>query len=278
MCRRVVPAARPCDLDAATVRQIHTADDKQALIDAIWGAPSVRDELSRAARAPANGLARRLTAAIGFGSVGALAVELLGHAGLVSSLAAGLIGGTFGFASAPRGRVLVPSGGAPITRPPRFALGRILPCERILSPASDSDCAAWALELRHDGSWGSRTTLRVGASAGFHLELDDGERVRIPPGPLWIHGTLPQHTELEGRGLEELLHVLDPLRVRDQEPWPLFRFNILSERTLQIGDRIELLGAVDRALLPPSRDVSYREAPATVMVPRGLPELGTIST
>jgi hypothetical protein len=279
-CRRIMPADKPCDLDGAVIRRIASAEDRQALIDAVWGSQGKRAELMRhVGPRKMTARARVMTALAlgGVGAVGAVVAAVLGQTGSAVALVAGLTGAVLGASAKLPGRILIPSGGAVIAPQPRFAAGQILPCEAMVAPGSGIACAAWALELRYDGRWGSRTTLRVGASAGFYIVLDGGEYARIPPGPLWIQGALPQLAELETPSFEELLHTLDPVHATDTDVWPLFRFNIIGEQTLHIGDRIEILGEVERELGAGPQDAMYRDAPASVLVPTAVPALRLVS-
>lgn len=277
VCRRVIPGSKPCDLDGAVVRPIASGDDKQALVDVVWGLPIGRAELMQRLAARTASARMRVAAGVALGTVSMVVANVVGAASGFAMIFAGLTGAAVGVSLNTPKRIVLPSGGAAIAPLPRFAAGRILPCDAVVTPGSDIECAAWALELRYDGRWGSRTTLRVGASAGFDVALDGGEHARIPAGPLWIQGALPQLAELESPSLEELLRALDPTRSGDTEPWPLFPFNIISEETLQIGDRVEILGAMDRALVAGQPDAMYRDAPASVLEPRAVPALRLLS-
>lgn len=259
VCRRVNRHDRPCDLDGAVVRSIGSVEDKQFLIDAIWGPSASRDESTQSLRPRKESLGSAVVAG---------ALELL----------FGLVGTMVAAARTKRYGILIPSGGTQIPKLPRFAAGKILPCETVVAPGSGTECAAWAIELRYDGSWGSRITLRVGASAGFVVALDAGEYVKVPPGPLSVHDALPQLSDLEAPSLEDLLRALDPTRTGDTEAWPLFPYNIVGEQTFLAGDRIELLGAMDRALVADQLDAMYREAPASVLVPCAIPTLRRVAS
>jgi hypothetical protein len=277
LCRRVVRGDRPCDLDGAIVRPIASPADKQALIDAVWGSTARRAELLHHLTARTTPSRTRVIASLTLGAACVTIAHVFGVASVTETLLLGLMGAGVGMAVERPRRPLVPSGGAALAPPPRFAAGKILPCDAVVAPGNGAECAAWALELRYDGRWGSCITLRAGASAGFTVALDGGEHVRIPAGPLWIHDALPQLVELESPGFEELLRVLDPTRTGETEPWPLFLFNVISEQTLQVGDRIELLGTMDREPVSGEQDAMYRDAPASVLVPRAAPALRLLS-
>jgi hypothetical protein len=277
VCRRVIPGDKPCDVDGAVVRPIASPEDKQVLVDAVWGTPARRAELVQQLATRTATARIRLVAGLALGAASMVVANVLGVINEGAIVFAGLMGAAVGTSVRPPRRIVIPSGGAAIAPAPRFAAGRILPCDAVVAPGSDVECAAWALELRYDGRWGSRITLRAGASAGFDVALDGGELLRIPAGPLWILDVLPQLAELEAPSLEELLRALDPTRSGDPEPWPLFPFNVISEQTFHAGDRIEILGAMDRELVLGQPDATYREAPASVLVPRAVPALRLIA-
>src|SRR5207302_401634 len=104
------------------------------------------------------------------------------------------VGGAIGFsASGARSRILIPADAAKLPAWPNVVgRGRVVATREIVAPGTRARCAAWSLELRYQGSWGSRTTLRAGATAGFDVRLDGGEHVRIPPGAMWLADRLVQ--------------------------------------------------------------------------------------
>src|SRR5690606_27384279 len=136
--------------------------------------------------------ALRLGTGVGGFVLGFAAMQAANVEGVVAAVMA-MFGGAMGAAIiGARPRTLVPIDAQPLPAWPRIGLGRIVEAGAIEAPGSRLRCAAWAVELTYDGSWGTRTTLRAGASAGFDVVLDGGERVRIPPGPLWLAGPLLQ--------------------------------------------------------------------------------------
>ncbi|MEZ4365741.1 MAG: hypothetical protein R2939_05575 [Kofleriaceae bacterium] len=123
----------------------------------------------------------------------------------------------------------------------------------------------------YHGRWGARTMLRVGVAGRLELALDGGDRIRVPAGPLWIDGG-HDRTELARPELEELLRAVDPARVLVAELWSPLPFNVVAEATVQVGDRVELAGALDRALDPSvgGGRLPYRAAPDTYLTPAGM--------
>jgi hypothetical protein len=268
-CRRVAPAGTRCELDGATFQAL--ADSGlEAVLDAVWGARAHREDLRRRGGDRALRLRDRALTGLILGGIAAGITSAL-TTGTFETAVAGSFVGIWGvLAARTRRTVLIPAGGAVVADAPVVATGTILPCAEVFAAGSGTACAAWAVELRYEGSWGSRVTLRVGASAGLQIALDDGGQARIPAGPLWLDGAMPQVMEEVG-ALAELLAVLDPTPVGD--PWPLFRHNVIGEQTLQAGDRVELHGGVDRTLVADQAEATYRDSPASELVPRGLPRL-----
>ena len=244
-------------------------EQRAALVDAVWSTAAVRQAL----------LADALRTTPQRTRVAALSAMISAGAGLVGSLpfagvvVVGVVGGLIGAAAGRRGRqVLLPASATTLPALPRYAAGRIQAANEIIAPGSGELCAAWAIELRVEGRWSARTTLRVGATAGLELVLDGGARVAVPAGPLWIAGDLAQLGDVED-SLEELLRAIDPLRADRHDPWPLFPFNVVVERAMHVGDRVEVLGELTPAVVAGGAAVLYRDAPSTVLAPVGVPTL-----
>jgi hypothetical protein len=129
----------------------------------------------------------------------------------------------------------------------------------------------WALELRLEGSWGERVMLRAGATGGLEVTLDGGASARVPAGPVVVVGAMSQLDDIESAMLADYLRGVDPARSDDPEPFPPIPYNVVVEHTAVSGDRIELLGDLVPDVLATSRPRLYRDAPATVLVPAGVP-------
>jgi hypothetical protein len=77
-CRLVVPDSRPCDLDGTVVRPIVSAEDKQVLVDTVWGPPVSRARLMQhlAARTATSRL--RVISGVVFGAIGMFVATAIG--------------------------------------------------------------------------------------------------------------------------------------------------------------------------------------------------------
>ena len=141
------------------------------------------------------------------------------------------------------------------------------------SPTSGQECAAWALELRYVGEWGTAVILRAGFTEGVAIHLDDGGDVRLPAGPIWLSSELPQVDDFDVTSFEAFLRRVDPARAPGAELWPPLPHNVVVEDSLHVGDRVELAGRFEPALSNDGSGGLYRDAPMTVLVPRSLPTL-----
>jgi hypothetical protein len=109
--------------------------------------------------------------------------------------------------------------------------------------------------------------LRDAVTLGFEVELDSGDRVRVPPGACVIE--MPDRY-VSTAGLDRYRLELDPQRVRvdDLEPFPCDR---VAHVTLEAGQRVEVVCELDR--VAPGDGGMYRRAPRSVLAPRGIVRL-----
>lgn len=252
----------------------------------MWGTADEREALQRSVAQPVR--ARRLRDALTGVATAAVVAFAKGGDAMVT-LIAGLLGAVVGFAFGPGvgRRVLVPRDVAAMPSWPSVGIGRIVGAREIVAPGTTTRCAAWLIELRYEGDWGSRTTLRAGATAGFDVELDSGERVRVPAGAVWLAGRLAQFDGYNAVATATpLIRFIDPHGA--QSPWPLFSFNIIAEQVVYAGDRVEVLGEVEprpiaadpvpaSGTAAPGGDHVFRDAPPTMLFHRSLPVLGVVA-
>ena len=266
-CRRLVPPGSPCAIDRSDVLELADPAQRERMVEATWGPAEKRETLQRSASEKFR--AKRLASGLGT-LAGSLGLVYAATADTTISLLAGAIGGIMGAAIARARRlILIPGTATDMPQWPRVGFGRIVSAEdQIISPASNSPCVAWALELRYHGSWGTRTTLRAGATLGFEVLLEGGERVRVPAGPLWIDGPLAQ-VDGEDTLVDALVDAVDP-EARSSD-WQLFQFNIIVEQVLHANDRIEVLGPVEPRPITDDNVRLYRESPPTELVHAVLP-------
>jgi hypothetical protein len=269
-CRRLVRADRACELDGSDGLELHELASRDRLVEATWGSVARRDEL-RGQLAQRIGARRARSGVIGY--VAAAAIGYAFQTDAVQALLTGLIGVPLGLSFAvARRRILVPPDAAPLPSWPNVVgRGRVVAAREVVAPGTLARCAAWSLELRYQGSWGTRTTLRAGATAGFDVRLDDGDHVRVPAGAIWLANRLAQ-VDGEDAIVDDLVRQLDPLGVRS--PWPLFQFNVIAERTLQADDRVEVLDSVEPRVIPaePAEAAGlFRDAQPTMLFHMSLP-------
>lgn len=267
-CRTAFLDGKRCDGEAHVT--IDLARERPRLVEAVWG--DVRQQVeavrrvyvarARSFQSTAAGLGAGIAAGVALG-VGPLA--LMGTTTLGAIVFSAVVGRRVRKAppAHPRGAVELP----PLTR---FARGRIRSAEGVASPASRLECAAWALELRYDAVFGSRVMLRSGYTAGMELSLDNGERVRVPAGALRLVQPLAQLADHDIGELEDWLREVDPARAIAGELCPAIPFNVIGEELLQVGDRVELFGGYEPSVIAGASAALYREAPATILVPRGI--------
>jgi hypothetical protein len=266
-CRAVVPDGVACH---GTVVALD-GPARAVLVDAIWGPESERAAFARRAHVA------KLRNAVWMGggatagimvtlAIAPVALITASFAALVGSLAGSTAGRLFGRTSHASG---YPAGAAPATVPPRFAAGRIGRSLGLVAPAGGAECAGWAIELRYVGGWGNHVMLRIGATAGMDLVVDGGATLRVPAGPLRLVHPLRQLDDLEAAELELMLRMIDPQRGATHEPFSPLPYNVVTEDTLHVGDRVEIYGVVEPEVVE-TGDRLYRDAPATILVPRGV--------
>jgi hypothetical protein len=274
-CRAVVAAGAGCGVDEAhQVATLGAPDGRAGLVDAVWGAAAERGytlrELERSAhgqlRMSVTGLATAAGGAFFLGPGSGALVLLAGVAGAATGHLVGYLRS--------RRRVLThPRGAGDLALPGPVARGRIRRAPSIESPVSGSPCAAWAFELRFEGAWGERVMLRAAETAGLEVTLDGGAQARIAAGPAIVVGAMSQIDDIESGELEDFLRRLDPARTPDPEPFPPLPYNVVLEHTAFVGDRIELLGELVPDVVATAPQRLYRDAPSTVLRPRGVPVL-----
>jgi hypothetical protein len=270
-CRTAFLGGGRCDGPDHTT--VNLARERQDLIEAVWG--DFRHQIE-AVRGVYAARARSFqSTAVGMG-LGIVAGLILGIGPL--PVLATMTGGAITLSALGRRRArkqppVHPRGAQPVPALMPFARGRIRAAAGLASPASGLACAAWALEFRYEAAFGSRIMLRVGQTAGMEIALDNDERVRIPAGPIRMVQRLPQLADHDVAELEAWLREIDPARALAGELCTAIPFNVIGEDALQVGDRIELYEAFVPAVLAGGSAALYREAPATILVPRTIATL-----
>ncbi|HEU5059599.1 MAG TPA: hypothetical protein VFU21_23870 [Kofleriaceae bacterium] len=283
-CRTALPDGAPCPAGHGRVAPIG-GDGRERLLTEVWGPPPVRQRL--------RGMARAGAASGGFGTAldGCGACDLVGVdlgemlVVLVFFVAAGAILWCIGAAIAAlirwwRGRLPPPRGAAlpgAASGPPTGRTGVVLATRGLASdPLGGSSCVGFAAALEHRSSWRRRpaTLLRDGATIGFDVLLDTGERVAVPPGPLLIDLARAPARRIDPGRLALYLGEIDPARESADDLDP-FLCNLSRGAQLRPGDRVEVLGGLRAALSVTNAAGagSYRDPAPTVLVPTGVPLL-----
>jgi hypothetical protein len=277
-CRTVLSDGEPCDGgDEHVVVSLVDPTGREAALTATWGDRDTRDALARALRTRDHGKA---AAAVG-GVLGAAATFLLPGVSLDGPLFGALVGGGLGFAINLGGtrRVLYPAGGARVHAPPAVPHGRrgevVGHCE-LTAPASGTDCVAWAIELRADTRHGQLVMLRDAETAGFELHLQGGGVVRIPAGRLRLLGAIQQQIDVDDPALADHLASIVPGHQPNTVNDPFYA-NVVYEQIVLPGDHLELASVFEPTPNPKADPALYRESPATVLTPRGVPMLRVLA-
>lgn len=274
-CRTAFLDGERCDGDAHVT--IDLARERPRLVEAVWG--DFRQQVEAVRRVYVTRARSFQSTAAGLGAGIALGAVLgLGPLALVGTTTLGAV--VFSSLVGRRARKSPPThprGAAELPSLTRFARGRIRSAEGLAAPASRLECAAWALELRYDAVFGSRVMLRSGYTAGMEISLDNGERVRVPAGAIRLVQPLAQLADHDVAELEDWLREVDPARTIAGELCPAIPFNVIGEELLQVGDKVELFQSYSPSVIAGASAALYREAPATILVPRGIATMRRLS-
>jgi hypothetical protein len=297
------------------VAPLRSHDGREALLDEVWGPPSRRRRARGVAKAGASGAAGGgiLDACSGCNGCDAAALEgeALIAIGVVLLVAVAAVivyyvGKKLIEYIRRRRNRLVPAGalrrGASVGRGRAPRIGTVVADEREpTSPAPPESAAlgaplsmngepyvAYALELRRTRRYArGQVMLRDAATAGFAIELDDGQRVRVPPGPIALDARSGDRVDADGDAIVGYLERLDPERkmprvqIADEhaydDPFPRDRAWV---QTIAPGARVAVYGSLRRAPLSAADAPAhggYRDAAPSVLAPEGLPRLAVVN-
>jgi len=269
-CRTAYDDGGACDGgDGHDVIALDDPAHRLRLIEAVWGDVETRRAAHRRMRAE---MVRAQKVVLISGALGlAASVPVMQGLALFGALGGAALGGIGAHLTRPREPSAFPRGGTERPFPRTSARGRVRGANAdVTSPASGESCAAWSLELRYDGPWGERVMLRAGESEGLEIALDGGEVLRIPAGPIVLAERPQQVDDLAAARIAALVHALDPLAGPTEHFTPL-PYNVVAESMLFVGDRVEILGPMDRVVVTNPHDASlYRDAPRSRLAPHGV--------
>jgi len=140
------------------------------------------------------------------------------------------------------------------------------------SPASGSECLAFAIELHFVGYWGDRVMYRDAITCGFDVLVADGRIARVRPGRVRLVAPMRQVIDVDNVALERYLHAIDGEHEAGRAFDPL-RYNVVAEALLLFGESVELLSPLEPEVNARAAPTGYREPAPAIWVPRGLPVL-----
>lgn len=286
-CRTALFPGEPCDTDPShPIASLDDAAGRELLVEAVWGPPDVRLGEARLALHAEHAVA--VLSLFGFvaGLFGLwLVLPGLGPLHVLgAALSMALFWGAGNLVLARRGGDF-PVGGRQLLGEgrPRALLpapeGRSLGMRGVAagdtcleSPASGTECLAFAIELHFVGYWGDRVMYRDAVTAGFDVLLADGRVARVPAGRIRLVGSMRQVIDVDNIALERYLRSID----RDHEPGRAFdplRYNVVAESLLLLGEPVELLSRFEPEVNARAAPTGYRDPAPSVWVARGLPVL-----
>jgi hypothetical protein len=252
---------------------------REALLTTVWGPKRWREQLREATRVGAVG-------GTGFSLGDCTGCDINdGHAALVLVVAFLVIAVCWmvvrwlAGAVAWRGRRLRARGASSLPRlaRPTGRIGTIIARDEPLGdPLDDRPCVAFGVTITQHR--GRKTMLRDGATIGFDITLDSGERARIPAGACAID--LPAGTALRlpnaSPRIDHYLQTLDPFhgRLDDLDPFPHDDVELV---VLRPGDRVELVSPVVPTASSASAPASYREPAPAILIPDGAVRLRALA-
>ena len=274
-CRTALFEDEPCDLDDAhATASVVEVYGRECLIAAVWGPPRARlEQLQAEARTnqalaglAAFGTAAGMLASTMFFPVATAATAML--TGAVSGSAFWM----FGKRAVGRVEYTYPVGAEPVPEPaPGVGERAQVQGEPTLdSPATGSECVAYALELHYEGSFGTRVMYRDAVCTEFDLALGDGQLVRVPAGRIRLFGRMAQAVDFDNQGVERHVAAFDEKRTGNGGFDPL-RYNVVYEQVLVAGDRVRLANELEPVLDPTALPSHYRESMASFLTPVGVP-------
>lgn len=272
-CRTALFDGEPCDQGSEhTSASMADIYGREALIATVWGPVRERERELRAFMRSEQSLSGLGTVGTIIGSVASAVLFPVDTAGmLIGGASMGTLFWSCGRLVMGRRTPTYPVGAEPLGfGRGTGARGAVEGDAMLVSPASDTECVAYSLELHYEGSFGDRVMFRDAVCTAFTVKLDGGVMARVPAGRIRLLGAMRQEVDVDNLGLEHHLEAFDPQRSAEA-PFDPLRYNVVYEQLLLPGDRVELVSAfepvVDTAALP----THYRESAPSVLAPRGVP-------
>lgn len=286
-CRTALPAGVACPANPRHgVVELAKKSGREALLTTVWGPPSVRARAKRAAGAGGSGAAGGAFAE-GCGSCSGCDAGAADPQALIIVAALALIFALVYFLGSFLVRKwrehrakLIPNGAAAAGLSSGLSSGKnsgrpgtVVATATAKAPLTRESCVAFAYELRHKKMWRrGRTTLRDAASIGFDVQLDSGERVRIPAGAIALGTRSAETARVDPVAALSYLASIDPQR--DHDPpgeHDTIPYSEIRQVLLKDGARVLVRGRLEPRLDVAGVSGGYRDQAPTVLVPVDVP-------
>ncbi len=282
-CRTLLGPNEACDGGKKhRVVGMDNASGRSALLNEVWGPPSVRRRAKQLAKAGGGGLGLgSLFEGCGGGCDGCGGASLDGEAIIVIGviliaivavvalawLVLKIIEKIREYQNRPK-----PNGG--VVRPASLGrragpYGTVVGTPTMLAPASSRACVAWALDLRSKRFLGTDLMLRDAETRGFDINLDDGTTARIPQGRIRVEGLHERLARDDVTNLNEFVQTLAPHDDPEDQGLDPFPYDVVEEVIVKPGDRVRIFGEFTREADPHAAG-GYREA-KVLLVPKDVP-------
>lgn len=257
---------------------------RSALLNEVWGPPSVRRRAKQLAKAGGGGLGLgSLFEGCGGGcdgcggaSVDGEAIVVIGVILLAAVAVVALVWLVMKIIEKVRAYQNRPKPNGGVVRPASIGrqagpYGTIVGTPAMLAPASSRACLAWALDLRSKRFLGTDLMLRDAETQGFEIKLDDGTTARIPKGRIRIEGPHQRIDRGDATNLELFVQTLAPIDDPDDAGLDPFPYDVVEEIIVKPGDRVRIFGDFHREA-DPGAAASYRQA-NVILIPKDVPAL-----
>jgi hypothetical protein len=275
-CRTALMSGEACDQGGEhTALTLDDVYSREALIAAVWGPVRVRREQLVATYRAQQSLASVTVVGAAAGMLAStLFLPFVGAtAAVLSGVASGSVFWALGKRALRKNEHVYPVGAEPLQFASALRRGRrgqVAGELALVSPASATECLAYAVELHYEGHWGDRVMYRDAVTAAMTVELEGGGRARVPAGRIRLVGVMHQEIDVDNVMLERHLLGFDPQRSPDSAFDPL-RYNVVYEQVIVPGDRVELVSEFQPTINLEAEPTHYRESAPSVLVPRGVP-------
>ena len=276
-CRTALFDEEACDLDpthaTASIAEIY---GRECLIATVWGPPRARFEQIQAEARTSSAL----TGLAAFGTAAGMLASTMFFpvATAATAVLSGAVSGSafwiFGKRAVGQVEHTYPVGAEPVPEvEPGAGQRAVVRGEpSLLSPATGSECVAYALELHYEGSFGTRVMYRDAVCTDFDLELGDRQCARVAAGRIRLSGHKLQAIDFDNLRVERHVAEFDQKHSVESGFDPL-RYNVVYEQVLMAGDPVRLVNPLEPIVDATALPCHYRESMASYLSPIGIPRL-----